>query len=552
MTLVTSSTDRVSVLSLRSRTLVFLVALSLLSIVSVFLFWDSQERLNRAATQIQSVLIPSRRLIEQARTEVDLQIQELTILHRETQATPQDLARLRLSPGVKSLLTLQSAAHFPAVLLPLFKPWAELAASYETRILGMKSFSEAIPLLRDLRQKTILLHRAVDRELSVQLLTVTQGGREHLVWGFAASLLTFICGIVFVFLVRQWTLPLVHLRDWINENTRNPRTSLLSAVPPRSVLGSGLLSPPAEVQDLVESLRTLLHRLRSLGEELDTRTQRTAENERAVGTLFSALHHLTRHNEKLLAELIKRERLASMGEMAAQLAHEIRNPLNSLNLKLEMLREELAPEQQGQLDRVLVEIDRLDALTESHLRTTRSVLKGSIAAPPEPQASRLEDIADSVLDTLRPELNGRGIFVQRSVSEEKIKTYIPANILKAALMNLIKNSAEALKDADPKVIRLAISRDGEGWRMAVADTGSGMPSELLRGPIESFRTTKPDGSGLGLVTSEKMLAPYGVTLKIQSPAGPFATEVSLVAPPEAAARKSERPVLNLEAKESAT
>ena len=523
-------TDAISAMNLRTRTLIFLILLMISSGIGVVLLWNSQDKLNRASHVIQKILLPAGRLIERARTEIDLQIQELTILAHEGEPGPQDLARLRLTPGVKSLLELQTSALFPAILNPLFKPWSEFARGYETQIPQMKKATDAIVPLKDLRQKTVLLHRAVDRELSVQLLRVTQGGGDHILWGASGLLLSLIFSVSFIFLVRAWMNPLVNLRQWTEDYAQNPRTDLSTALPPQSVLGRGLLSPPAEVQSLIESFRTLVQKIQGEREEVILRAEKTAENERALITLFSAFHHVMRHNEELLRELIKSEKLASMGEMAAQLAHEIRNPLNSLSLKLELLREELKPELQTQLDKVLGEIDRLDALTESHLRTTRSLLKGDEALLLSDHGSKIDDVVDAVIDTLKPELSKRGIFVQKMIGETNIRTSVPTNVLKAALLNFMKNAAEALESAQDRVIRIQYGKQGDTWRLAVADTGCGMPAEFLNKPIESFRTTKDEGSGLGLVTSQKMTAPYGVNIEVRSPAGSFATEVALTGP----------------------
>lgn len=520
---------------------VFLALLVVLAGASLVLLNESQERLAEASNRIQRALLPSSRLLEQARTELELQIQELVILHREGEVTAKDLARLRLTPAVKSLTVLQGNPLFPRLLLPLFKPWTELAGRYEREMPVMKSFAEAVPLLRELRNHTILLQRAVDRELTMQLLTVSKTGQEKLAAGTAALLLALLCSIAFVFLSRVWMAPLARITHWTRLNAADGSTSLAAAYPPPLPAAGGLLAPPAEVQDLSESVRALHHRIRNQSEEIENRAKKTAENERAVVTLLAAFQHLIRHNEELLAALLRKERLASMGEMAAQLAHEIRNPLNSLNLKLELLRESLAAPEQAQLDKVLTEIDRLDALTESHLRTTRALLDNQkpASAHDAETTERVDLVARDVIEACEPELHARGAEITLRTTGERLESPLPPNVLKAVLWNVLKNASEALEGLNGGRIEVLVDAESAPVRIRVRDTGCGFPAEWLEQEPRAFLTTKSAGSGLGLLTSRRMLAPYGYTLAIRSPADEnYATEVTLtpLTGPESAAR----------------
>ena len=302
-------------------------------------------------------------------------------------------------------------------------------------------------------------------------------------------------------------------------------------------MGSGLLAPPFEIQSLVEALRFHVEKFKDQSSELVRRSDRIQETERAMGTLFSGLQYLVRHNEALLEELIKKEKLASMSEMAAQLAHEIRNPLNSLNLKLELLREELEPIHQEQLDKVLGEIDRLDALTESHLRTTRTRLQqGSRNSELQDalKPSKLLHLVTESIETLRPEIEAAGIEIEFSFTADapSPEVLIPGNVVKASLVNLLKNSKEALDDSatNPRRIRIDLKSENASWALWVSDTGCGFPQDFLGSPIESFRTTKSSGSGLGLSTTEQMLKAFDVEVQIESPSRSldgFATTVKL-------------------------
>jgi signal transduction histidine kinase len=528
--------------SLNSRIFIFLILLILLSSSGIALMLRSQDGLSLASAQIREVLLPTSRILEQAQTELDLQIQELrllTTLRRSTNAEAQeagavppgrqDSRLLGLSPSVRALLNMQSTPLFPQVLAPLIEPWAQSARAYQERSESLPSLEAAVRDLQELREKTRILQRAVQREFSVQLLSLSNSAHSNLVLWAVALVLQTAAALVFVLLVWRWMSPLERIRVWLEDSFSSRR--LLDTAPPRSVAGSGLLSPPAEVQGLVEAFRGLVGRFREQAHELDARSAKTLEDARAIALLFAGLHQMTRHNQELLGELIKREKLASMSEMAAQLAHEIRNPLNSLNLKLELLRDELPAEQQARVDAVLGEIDRLDALTESHLRTTRQRVAAAEAFEAEHPASVLESTA-ATLEIFRDEAAARGIALGEARGPE-ISSTLPANVLKAVLVNLLKNALEAHDGAPVGERRVLVETEihsGGEWSLHVLDTGRGFPVEEGRFRVESFRTTKPEGSGLGLATSKSMLEAYGARLEIQpGPAG-WSTRVSLRAP----------------------
>ncbi len=522
------------VLSLTSRLVLFLLALLVVSTLGVWLMIAAQERLSSTANRIHEVLLPTSRLVEQAERELDLQIHELRWLSTsQKELNPESQAKLiGLSPSVQALLNLQAGPFFPDFLAPLLSPWAQTARAYNSDRPRLVEVNIVLARLMELRDRTRLLSRAVKRESSLQILLLSNSSRENLViWG-GVLLLQALLAMFLVVLVWRWTNPLLGLRSWL-VNDRDE--SFLTRAPPRSVAGSGLLSPPLEVQSLVESFRGLIGRLQVQARELEARTSRIQADERASITLFAGLGHLVRHNESLMQQLVSKEKLASMGEMAAQLAHEIRNPLNSLNLKLELLRESLEDDElRRQLDAVLGEIDRLDALTESHLRTTRARIANA-ADPAHPEVlpttiagseneSLPEEVAFSVLETLKPELERRGVEAHVEFrGPPHAKLPIPRNVLKAVLLNLVKNAAEAFDGvaaASPRLL-VQIHVDGSSgrWEILVSDNGQGFPDDFKGKDFQAFQTTKDRGSGLGLATSQSMLRAFEAALEVvDSPA----------------------------------
>jgi signal transduction histidine kinase len=520
--------------SLRSRVAIFLILFLFFSFGGFTLMTLSQDSMNQASVRIRSILLPAGRLMENARREIDLQIHELSLLSSFSNKNGSDLntqqrALLRLSPSVQSLVKLHSSALFPSSLNELFQPWAQSVKEYQHRIPSFTTFEQATLALTDLRSRTHILQRAIERELSVQLLKVNEASQEYIYYWALALMLLLVASSFFAHLLWRWIEPLEKLKIYLKNSISNEQT------PPPSFAGKGLYSPPSEIQDLTEGFRQYVMEFAKQHQALKQREEKQQDADRSLNTLFAAISHLLRNNEQLIAELVKKERLASMSEMAAQLAHEIKNPLNSMSLKLELLRDEVPEEQKRILDRVLDEIDRLDALTESHLSQTRGGLRGQwpILAN-EPGESAPLQLFEEVGELFKSQIKEKNIQLSIRSTENSNKTLqIPKSILKSALINLIKNSIEAFEEKQmssqsPRIIELEFkrcSKEPSQWSLSIKDSGVGFPSSFSESPFEIFRTSKPDGSGLGLVTTHKMLEAYGIAMELEKhPEAPFKTQ----------------------------
>ncbi len=522
--------------SFRKRTSIFLILMLFISCTGLALMGLSQKAISQASVKIREVLVPSGKLIENAKREMDLQIHELSLLDSfntlQGQALePQQRALLRLSPSIQALLSLHSSPEFPMAFTPFFSPWAESVLNYKSKVSDFQSFRDATEDLVNLRDKTRILQRAVDRELSIQLLKLDESTRTHMQFWILALLLSFVASAIFARLVWTWVRPLTELDDLLkNAETKNELPKL------PSFSGGGISSAPSEIFNLCETLRNHLLNFERQQQEHSLREERLSDSDRSLSTLFVAISYLLRYNQELIDALVKKEKLASMSEVAAQLAHEIRNPLNSMSLKLEMLKEDLDSEQANTIDRVIDEIDRLDALTESHLSQTRGHLKPSWPLLlNESGASKAGEILEELEVLMRESFKQDEIELSYSIadhcSKEEIK--LPKSILKSALINLLKNSQEAIHSVSnvdlPHKIEIELSRMPNQWQILVKDTGCGFPEEYKNDPFKMFRTSKNKGSGLGLVTAQKMLEAYQATLKLIPSEAPFSTiwEISI-------------------------
>ena len=517
--------------SFRKRTSIFLILMLIISCFGLSVMGLSQTAISQASVKIREVLLPAGKLIENAKREVDLQIHELSLLasfdaSQNKTFSNQQRALLRLSPSIQALMSLRASPQFSTTLSQVFEPWTKSVRIYKEQISSFKSFNAATDELVVLRDKTRLLQRAVDRELSVQLLKLDESTQHHMQYWIVALLLSFIAATIFARLVWKWVSPLTELDDLLkNADSRKELPTL------PSFIGSGLMTTPSEILNLSETLRTHLLNFEAQKKEHSIREERLSDSNRSMSSLFTAISYLLRYNQELIDALVKKEKLASMSEIAAQLAHEIRNPLNSMSLKLEILKEESSPEQAETIGRVIDEIDRLDALTESHLSQTRGHLK---TVWPlllnESGASNIGKILDELKvlmsESFKQDAIDFKIDIANNQSKEEIK--VPKSILKSALINLIKNSQEAIRSVDDsndsaRSIGIKLVSEETKLRIFVQDTGCGFPEEFKDNPIESFRTSKSKGSGLGLITSQKMLEAYNGNLRLVKSDFPYNT-----------------------------
>jgi signal transduction histidine kinase len=196
--------------------------------------------------------------------------------------------------------------------------------------------------------------------------------------------------------------------------------------------------------------------------------------------------------------------------LAAQVTHEVRNPLSSLALNVDLLEEELGKrddEVMALLTAVKLEVERLTQLTEKYL---------SLARRSRPDFQR-EDPAEVVRDALasvRIELEQLSIDSRLEVTGELPPTWLDEAQIRQVLLNLIRNARDAMSDGGELIVGLrAIST--EWLEISVADSGSGIDEESREHLFEPFFTTKGNGTGLGLAITQEIVEAHGGTIRCQ-------------------------------------
>jgi signal transduction histidine kinase len=229
---------------------------------------------------------------------------------------------------------------------------------------------------------------------------------------------------------------------------------------------------------------------------------------------YFIIWRLWTRGRKLEAKAIEAERLAYIGTLASGLAHEIRNPLNSLNLNMQMLEEEAHPSVGGSTKRLLSitrsEIGRLERLVTDFLQYAK------------PRALDLEEVPASALlqscrDVLEREAHVEGVDLVVEDRSAGARVAADTEQMSQLLLNLVRNGLAATKDCgrDPEV-RLIARRERGRVLLEVLDNGAGIPTEELQRVFEIFYSTKRGGTGLGLAVVQRIASAHGAEVSVQS------------------------------------
>ena len=222
--------------------------------------------------------------------------------------------------------------------------------------------------------------------------------------------------------------------------------------------------------------------------------------------------------EALERDLARSRDLASLGEAAAALAHEIKNPLAAISAPLQIIRERLAgnDELRDVVQEVISEVQRLDALV-------RRLLVLSKPWNPKKERADLLEIVRRVFALSQAEPAFARVQL-RLQSAAPVSAPVDAALFEQVLWNLIQNAAEAMPEGGE--VRVSCEEGLRVVTLRVADNGPGIPPAVQTRLFKPFFTTKPGGSGLGLAISRKIMEAHGGFIRISSEQG-RGTEVIL-------------------------
>ena len=323
---------------------------------------------------------------------------------------------------------------------------------------------------RRLLQKANELAESLDRHVSNTTLALEENEQKLRTRTIAVGLAAVLLGLTITAWVVYTLRPLRRLRDGAR---RIAAGDYASRIPEKG---------PAEVSDLAREFN-------SMGRAVEERER----------------------------ELVRSERLAAVGKMAAMITHEVRNPLSSIGLNTELLEDELgdvpnAEEARGLCRSIHREVDRLTAITEEYL---------AFARLPKPKVARepINNLVGDLAAFVREDLAAKQVKLTTELTREDPLGLIDTGQIRQCLINLVRNASDAVTAKGGGAIVLRTRRDGASIVIEVEDDGVGIPADVLPKLFDPFFSTKEGGSGLGLALTQQILRDHGGDLDVASTIG---------------------------------
>lgn len=217
------------------------------------------------------------------------------------------------------------------------------------------------------------------------------------------------------------------------------------------------------------------------------------------------------------ATVLESERLSAVTLLAAGVAHEIGNPLNSLTIHLQLMERELRElpaDQRAGLDELLQvarqEVTRLDQVITQFLKAVRP-------APPQLESASVEEVLRETLSFLQYEIRDREIEVDLRVQPQVPLCSIDRNQIKQAFFNIVRNAVQAMPNGGRLTIDLRSNDLFVG--VAFADSGPGIAPDDIAHLFEAYHTTRKEGTGLGLMVVQRIVRDHGGEIEVQSVPG---------------------------------
>ena len=213
-------------------------------------------------------------------------------------------------------------------------------------------------------------------------------------------------------------------------------------------------------------------------------------------------------------QLLAAERLAAVGRIAAQVAHEIRNPLSAIGLNAELLEEEIRAKLDHEsltlVQAISTEVDRLTNVTEAYLELTRL---------PQPvlQSEDINALVADLFSMLAEELRNASVDVRFEYAAPGPQALADTGQIRQALLNIVRNSREAMPEGGQ--LQVVTGNAEDNVFIEVSDNGSGIPEDIITRVHEPFFTTKTQGTGLGLSITRQIIEEHHGRLEIISSGG---------------------------------
>ena len=235
---------------------------------------------------------------------------------------------------------------------------------------------------------------------------------------------------------------------------------------------------------------------------------RLPERPDELGAISRSINSMAEVRRKLEADLRREDRLRVAGRLAAGLAHEIRNPLNSIRLTVQLMEHRLNAGRlrAGDLQTVQTEVDRLSALLNDLLDLQRE-------RPSSPSVQPVLPLLEHCMDLLGRQAAVQSVSISIDPANRNVRAAFDSHQLTQAMINLLLNALEASPDGG--TVKIIISERDHQVIIEVRDSGPGLDLEQQEHLFEPFYTTKTGGTGLGLAVSRELIRSQGGELSYQ-------------------------------------
>ncbi len=218
------------------------------------------------------------------------------------------------------------------------------------------------------------------------------------------------------------------------------------------------------------------------------------------------------------AESIESERLHALSLLAAGVAHEIGNPLNSINIHLQLLDREIGGIADDQVKSDLLELVDVSRKEVARLDTIiRQFLKALRPSMPERKPHRLSELVSETLGVMKHEIKDRRMLVETDFPDDIPAVQVDETQVKQVFFNVIKNALQAMSDGG--IMKIEIQLSERHVCVSVEDNGPGIDAENLGAIYEPYHTTKTEGTGLGMMIVQRIMRDHGGEIEINTEPG---------------------------------
>ena len=233
------------------------------------------------------------------------------------------------------------------------------------------------------------------------------------------------------------------------------------------------------------------------------------------GDVLGALEivHNISERKQLEEQLSRSAALAELGKMAAEVAHDLRNPLGAIRLYAGMLQQELKDDRKELADSVVRGLDSLETITYNLLSLARPV-KAKF------EFVDLNELLDGILSLTQPAMDEKSILLKWYLDRQnQVVCYGDFEQLKQAMLNLVLNAIQAMPDGGDLAVHAGTDSEKELVSLSITDNGQGIPADIQEKIFTPFFTTKPTGTGLGLHTVNRIIQAHYGRIRVVSTEG---------------------------------